>query len=56
MKKMDKGAVMMTNADARGQGYKEAKEILNVKVHPDTMLGIVNLVDERYSGGKSVVA
>ena len=46
---------MMTNVDDRGKVPKETNASLNVKVHPDMMLSIANLVDERYSGEKGVV-
>ena len=46
----------MINIEARGQGAKGTKSILSVKVHPSMILDIANLVDERYSGGKGIVA
>ena len=44
---LDKGAVVMTNAAARCQDDKGSKASLKVKVHPDMMFNITNLVDER---------
>ena len=38
---------MMTSVDSRGQDDKGSKASLNVKVYPDMILGIANLVNER---------
>ena len=44
---LDKGVVVVTNTDVRGQGDTGANASLNVKVYPDMILGIANLVNER---------
>ena len=53
---LDKDVVVMTNADDRGKGTKEAKASLNAKVHPDMVLGIANSVNEKHSGVKYITA
>ena len=53
---MDKDAVTMTDAEVRGQGSKGSKSSINMKVHPNIVLGVDSLVNERHSGGKGVVA